>query len=70
MFTKAISVQPQNEWALGSQIAELYFSRGEKQKAIEQMSMGLDLLKKSSTLGTEGVVKNLERRLQEMRTAK
>jgi tetratricopeptide (TPR) repeat protein len=70
MFTKAIAVQPENEWGIRSEMAELYFSRGEKQKAIEQMSIGLDLLKKSAMPGAEGVMKSLERRLQEMRAAK
>lgn len=70
MFTKAISVQPENEWGIRSEMAELYFSRGDKQKALEQMSIGLDLLKKSAMPGAEGVIKSLERRLQEMRAAK
>ncbi len=67
MYTKAISVQPKDEWVIRKQIAELYFSKGDKPKAISELSISISQLKKLSMPGGEGAVKSLELRLNEMK---
>ena len=67
MYTKAISVQPRSEWAFRSHMAELYFSKCDKPKAIEEMNKSISLLKKASMPSSEGAIKSLERRLNEMK---
>jgi tetratricopeptide (TPR) repeat protein len=67
MYTKAIAAQPQSEWAFRSYLAELYFSKGDKPKAIEEMSKSIALMKNASMPGSEGAIKSLERRLNEMK---
>ena len=69
MYEKAIIVQPQSEWAFRSHIAELYFNKGDKQKATEELNKSILLLKKSSIPNKDLAIKSLESRLQDMKKA-
>jgi tetratricopeptide (TPR) repeat protein len=66
MYTKAISAQPHSEWAFRSYLADLYSRKGDKSKAIEEMNKSIVLLKNGAMPGSEGAIKSLERRLEEM----
>jgi tetratricopeptide (TPR) repeat protein len=69
MYEKAIIVQPQSEWAFRSHIAELYFNKGDKQKAAEELNKSILLLKKSPMPDKDVAIKSLESRLQDMKKA-
>jgi len=67
IYEKAITIQPQSEWAFRSHIAEFYFNKGEKQRATEELSKSILLLKKSPMPNKDEAIESLESRLRDMR---